>query len=149
MFSYTDSLTHYRYFEMRSYSISARPFFMWECCMKEMVILNHREYKFSIFSMNSRKSWGIFTVAWFVLVSTASTQLPFVHFLTKQAKIFMLENILLFKILKLTSVGIWGCKILFVCGFLLLLLICWGFFFLHKTGKKHLGGNILVIMKSY
>lgn len=117
-------------------SVSAKPFFVWECfmnCIKEIVIVNHREYKFSIFSVNSRKNWGILTVAWLVLVSTASTQLPFVHFLIKQDKTFMLENILLFKILKLISVGIWGCRILFVCVFVIIVVVCLGFF-LKKPG---------------
>lgn len=117
-------------------SENVKAFSVWECfmnCMKEMVIVSHREYKFSIFSLNSRKNWGILTVAWLVLDSTASTHLPFVRFLTKQYKAFMPENILLFKILKLTSFGIWGCRILFVWGFFVIVVV-WLGYFLKKTG---------------
>lgn len=64
-------------------------------------------------------------------MSTASTQLLFVRFLPKQVRTFMLGNIVLFKILELGSVGVWG-----FCLFVL------------ENSIKQLGGSISFVSKS-
>lgn len=64
-------------------------------------------------------------------MSTANIQLLFVHFLPKQVRTFMLGNVVLFKILELGSVGVWGFHL-----------------FVLENSIKQLGGSILFVSKS-
>lgn len=109
-----------------------KAFFVWECfmnCTKEMVIAIHREYIFSIFSMNSRKSWGILTVAWLVLWVLQVHNCPLCISLPNKLRPLCYKTYL--KCLKswswlLMEFGGVGFS-LFVFFLLLLLLFGWGF----------------------